>query len=117
LTAFSPQRAQRRTYNATEGFTEGMIRRDLPYPVTLADAAGENCRMAHQTTSAKLRSTRKKYRKPKNKLTMTTEEEMKSVEATGGAAPSSPQRKPSTTLTIGLRPYKARHRSGTKLLE
>src|SRR5262249_45064810 len=117
LVAFAAQCRQRSASSADESLAERPVRLGRSDAVLLADATRANRKGTHQTTSAKLRSTRRKYRRLANSPTITTSDDVTTVAAGGGGAPSSAQRNPSTTLTIGLKAYRARHRSGTRLLE
>src|SRR5712692_9999002 len=67
-------------------------------------------------TSANVFSIRRNQNAPPTSIVNETRQETKKTGPGVVLAPSMAQRKPSTTPTIGLIPYKARHGSGSRLL-
>src|SRR2546428_148232 len=68
-----------------------------------------------QMVSANVRSVRRKYASPDNRMTTVTVADATSKLLEPPEVPSRARRNPSTTPAIGLSPYQARQGSGTRV--
>src|SRR5262249_20068171 len=84
-------------------------------PVLLREIVDSDRKLAHQITSARVSSVFWKYANPPARSATTTMALVATTPKSGRSVPISAQRNPSITPAIGLRLYRSRQRSGTRL--